>query len=109
MRYWVIFQAVAISCLCQCVALWMRPQNSKHLKSSLRMALELKTLQIPVQRQFSNYENIVNSQFGERNVLRWYIASIDNNHALIEAVIENSIADTTTQVELESCPKPLAK
>ena len=62
---------------------WMRRQLSQ-----LNMAMDLKTMQMPVQQDVSMYKKLMEQSIDPSKIVRWYIASIDQGTATLEVVIE---------------------
>jgi hypothetical protein len=59
--------------------------SSRH---SLQMSLHLETVEVPVQLNPSEYVNVLRQVVPEDEIIRWYIARVENNVAVIEVVRE---------------------
>ena len=70
-----------------CTSSGFHKQAIKRRNDSLKMALELRTIQVPVQSDVQRYYSIVTETVKEPELLRWYIASIANATATIEMVV----------------------
>lgn len=55
----------------------------------LAMAMDLKTIEIPIQQDTSHYQIEVNKIFPDEQVIRWYIAKIIDGIAHVEVVYED--------------------
>jgi hypothetical protein len=49
-------------------------------------ALELETLEIPYQQNPGAYKAIITDAIPEKDIIRWYIAKIENGRAFVEVV-----------------------
>ena len=54
----------------------------------MQYGLIMKHIDVPLQPDTTRYEKIVNENFREDTIIRWYIANIVNQTAKIEVVIE---------------------
>jgi hypothetical protein len=52
------------------------------------MSLHLETVEVPVQLNPSEYVNVLRQVVPEDEIIRWYIARVENNVAVIEVVRE---------------------
>jgi hypothetical protein len=52
------------------------------------MSLHLETVKVPVQLNPSQYVNVLRLVVPEDEIIRWYIARVENNVAVIEVVRE---------------------
>lgn len=57
-------------------------------RRSLQMSLQLETVKVPVQLNPSEYVNALKQVVPEDEIIRWYIARVENNVAVIEVVLE---------------------
>ena len=57
-------------------------------RRSLQMSLQLETVEVPVQLNPAEYVNILRQVVPEDEIIRWYIARIENSVAIIEVVRE---------------------
>ena len=57
--------------------------SSRH---SFQMLLQLETVEVPVQLNPSEYVNVLRQIVPEDEIIRWYIARVENNVAVIEVV-----------------------
>jgi hypothetical protein len=57
-------------------------------RNSLQMSLHLETVKVPVQLNPSQYVNVLRLVVPEDEIIRWYIARVENNVAVIEVVRE---------------------
>lgn len=73
-------------------ALCRRPLRT----STLRMSMDMKILQFPFQNDTADYAKLLHMSIPEYKVVRWYISSITNGIATVEAVIEDNGVGTTS-------------
>eukprot|EP01031_Cornospumella_fuschlensis_P030115 gene30115-36380_t len=66
-------------------------RNVVRKNTPLALQLQLKLLEIPIQRDLGEYERLVKRVIDEKQLIRWYIAKIDSQKALIEAVYDDSV------------------
>lgn len=59
-------------------------------KPALQMALKLETISIPVQLNPREYINQLRTFIPHEDIIRWYIAKIENGIAVIEVVRETN-------------------
>lgn len=54
-----------------------------------KFQLQMKVLRLPAQDDVGLYEQLVKQEVGEERVVRWYIARMDRNQAVVEVVYED--------------------
>jgi hypothetical protein len=52
--------------------------------------MDLVVVQVPVQQDFARYGELLREKIDDSKIVRWYVSSICDNVATIEAVIENA-------------------
>mmetsp|Transcript_31879 Transcript_31879/g.45883 ORF Transcript_31879/g.45883 Transcript_31879/m.45883 type:complete len:95 (-) Transcript_31879:445-729(-) len=58
-------------------------------RDSHQMALQLKIIEVPVQSNLLQYYSLLVENLGDENILRWYIAKIEDKKATIEVVYDD--------------------
>ena len=71
------------------------PPQTRVLSSTLQMSLQLDTIMIPVQLNPRDYVQHLKRIIPEEDIIRWYIAKIEDGVAVIEVVRETSSGTTT--------------
>jgi hypothetical protein len=77
-------------------------RSGRYKLRNLEMALELKTIETEVKADPSMYATIVEGNVKNEELLRWYIASIENGMATIEIVYEKDGVGTSDDTAIES-------
>lgn len=54
----------------------------------LPMSLEMQVLSLPVQQHLEDYKRMMTLSLPDKNIIRWYIATIEEGYAKLEVVYE---------------------
>ena len=65
------------------------PTNARQTINPVKMALQLETIKIPVQLNPRDYFYLLQKLMPEEDIIRWYIAKIEDDTAIIEVVKDN--------------------
>jgi len=60
------------------------------MPQQLRIAMELRTIQMPVQQDYSMYKTLMERSIDSSKIVRWYIAKIEEGTATLEVVVEEA-------------------
>jgi hypothetical protein len=72
--------------LCMGNPLSFRPRMSYRRRVTALKGLHLETLDFPIQSDPNAYRTLLTEKIPEKDIIRWYIARIQNGFAVIEVV-----------------------